>query len=69
MTYGDGVSDVNLHSLFELHSNSGSLATMTTAIPEGRFGTVDFNGHESRISRFVKNLKMILVGLILASLF
>ena len=30
---------------------------MTTAIPEGRFGTVDFNGHESRISRFVEKPK------------
>ena len=57
LTYGDGLSDVNLQSLSEFHVNSGLLATMTTTIPEGRFGAVDFDGHESHISRFVEKPK------------
>lgn len=40
MTYGDGLSDVDIHSLIESHKNSKTLATMTTVRPPGRFGSV-----------------------------
>ncbi len=40
LTYGDGVSDVNILDLIDFHKKSGKYATMTTIQPEGRFGVV-----------------------------
>jgi glucose-1-phosphate cytidylyltransferase len=41
MTYGDGVSDVNLGKLIEFHRAQGRLATVTAIQPPGRFGALD----------------------------
>ena len=38
MTYGDGVSDVNIGKLVEFHQQHGKLATVTTVRPYSRFG-------------------------------
>lgn len=43
LTYGDGVSDVNIAALLEHHKRNDALATMTTVQPEARFGMVDEN--------------------------
>lgn len=40
LTYGDGVSDVNIKKLLEFHENSGKIATMTAVQPSGRFGAL-----------------------------
>ncbi|MFA5452138.1 MAG: glucose-1-phosphate cytidylyltransferase [Candidatus Methanomethylophilaceae archaeon] len=40
LTYGDGVSDVNIKELVEYHTSHGKLATMTSVQPEGRFGAL-----------------------------
>ena len=39
LTYGDGLSDVNLKKLVSQHKKSGKLATVTAVQPEGRFGS------------------------------
>ena len=44
MTYGDGVSDVDLGSLVEFHKSHGKLATVTAVRPPGRFGALGFDG-------------------------
>jgi len=41
LTYGDGVSDVNLHQLLEFHRSHGKYATLTTSQPPGRFGALN----------------------------
>jgi len=41
MTYGDGVSDVNVAELVEFHKSHGRIATVTTVSPTSRFGMVD----------------------------
>jgi glucose-1-phosphate cytidylyltransferase len=41
LTYGDGVSDVNIRSLLEFHRQSEKKATMTAIQPAGRFGALD----------------------------
>lgn len=41
LTYGDGVSDVNIRKLVESHEKSGKLVTLTAIQPEGRFGAID----------------------------
>lgn len=41
LTYGDGVSDVDLSALLEQHRNSGKTVTLTGIQPGGRFGVLD----------------------------
>jgi glucose-1-phosphate cytidylyltransferase len=40
LTYGDGVSDINLHELLKFHQDHGKLMTITSVQPEGRFGSI-----------------------------
>ncbi len=40
LTYGDGVSDVNIEKLVDSHAASGKLVTLTAVKPEGRFGAL-----------------------------
>ena len=44
LTYGDGVSDVDLNALLEQHRNSGKTVTLTGIQPGGRFGVLDQGG-------------------------
>ena len=41
LTYGDGVSDVDLTKLLHQHEKSGNLVTLTGIQPGGRFGVLD----------------------------
>ena len=40
LTYGDGVSDVNIDDLIKSHKESGKTVTMTAVQPSGRFGAL-----------------------------
>jgi len=44
LTYGDGVSDVDLHALLRFHREQGRIATVTAVHPPARFGDVVFDG-------------------------
>lgn len=52
MTYGDGLSDVNISALIEFHSEHGKKATVTAVQPSGRFGALDLKGDV--VTRFVE---------------
>lgn len=41
LTYGDGVSDVDINALLSFHKKSGKLATLTAVMPGGRFGSLN----------------------------
>ncbi len=41
LTYGDGLSDVNIEKLVDSHAKTGKLVTLTAVQPEGRFGALD----------------------------
>jgi glucose-1-phosphate cytidylyltransferase len=43
LTYGDGVSDVNIAELVKFHEAHGKIATMTAINLEQRFGVLDIN--------------------------
>ncbi len=43
-TYGDGLSDVNLHNLIGFHRQHGKLATVTAVRPPGRYGALEISG-------------------------
>lgn len=45
LTYGDGVSDVNIKELIEFHKSHGKLMTMTSLQPEGRFGSLNISSN------------------------
>ena len=40
-TYGDGVGDINIKDLINFHKAQGTLATVTSVQPPGRFGSLD----------------------------
>lgn len=42
-TYGDGVSDVNIADVIAFHRAHGKQATLTAALPPGRFGALDLS--------------------------
>ena len=44
LTYGDGVSDVNLNNLIKFHNEKKSLATLTAIHPPERFGVLNLSG-------------------------
>jgi glucose-1-phosphate cytidylyltransferase len=44
LTYGDGLSDVNLNELLRFHRRTGRLATVTAVRPPARFGGLTFDG-------------------------
>jgi glucose-1-phosphate cytidylyltransferase len=46
LTWGDGVSDVNLHELLKFHRAHGRLATVTAVRPPARFGRLDMQGDQ-----------------------
>ncbi len=51
LTYGDGVSDIDISRLLAFHKSHGLLATITATYPLGRFGTLDIQG-DQRVSAF-----------------
>lgn len=50
LTWGDGVSDVNLRELLAFHRSHGKLATLTAVRPPARFGHLTFDGN--RVASF-----------------
>ncbi len=44
VTYGDGLSDVNLKKLLAFHKSYGKIATVTAVRPPSRFGEIIFKG-------------------------
>lgn len=52
MTYGDGVSDVDIRDLLRFHETQRRRATVTAIQPAARFGALEFDG--DCVSRFVE---------------
>ena len=52
LTYGDGVSDLNMQQLISFHRQQKTLATVTAIQPAGRFGSIDIAG--TRVQSFVE---------------
>jgi glucose-1-phosphate cytidylyltransferase len=52
LTYGDGVSDVNIRALVALHKEQGTECTVTAIQPAGRFGQIEIEAE--RVKAFVE---------------
>jgi len=50
-TYGDGLSDIDLKALLKFHKKNKRIATLTAAIPEGRFGALKIDSTD-RVETF-----------------
>lgn len=44
MTYGDGLSDVNISETIDFHVKHGKQATVTAVFPPSRYGVLEFDG-------------------------
>ncbi|MEO5714573.1 MAG: glucose-1-phosphate cytidylyltransferase [Luteolibacter sp.] len=52
MTYGDGVSDVNIPESIEFHKKNKALCTLTAVQPPGRFGAFSLGENDAKLSSF-----------------
>ncbi|MGE3141907.1 MAG: glucose-1-phosphate cytidylyltransferase [Hyphomonadaceae bacterium] len=52
LTYGDGVSDVDLEALARHHEASGAWATVTAVLPSGRFGVLGLSEGSDKVASF-----------------
>ena len=52
LTYGDGVSNVNITELVKFHKKSNQIATITAAKPAGRWGTIQINNETNNVESF-----------------
>lgn len=56
LTYGDGISNVNINALVKFHKKTSSLATMTAVRPPARFGAIKIKGN--RVIYFKEKSKL-----------
>ncbi len=52
LTYGDGVTDMNIQKLVEFHRDQKTVVTLTAVQPPGRFGAFSLNQHQNLVSSF-----------------
>ncbi|MBN2162859.1 MAG: glucose-1-phosphate cytidylyltransferase [Pontiellaceae bacterium] len=52
MTYGDGVSDIDINAEIAYHKQEGAYATMAAVKPPGRFGAFTLQSGQKRIQQF-----------------
>ena len=52
LSYGDGVSNVDVRQLIEFHQSQKTLCTLTAVLPPGRFGVFDLVEKENKIFSF-----------------
>lgn len=57
LTYGDGVSDINIKRLIEFHQEQKTLATLTAVQSPGRFGAFRLDQNQRKISAFKEKPK------------
>jgi len=55
LTYGDGLSNVNIKESIKFHKKNNKLATITIVQPAGRFGSIDLKKH--KVTKFVEKPK------------
>lgn len=52
MTYGDGISDINIAGAIKFHREQGTLATLTAVQQPGRFGAFNLATEEKKVYHF-----------------
>jgi len=57
LTYGDGVSDIDIVKLLDFHNSHGKAITMTAVQPDGRFGAIDLVEESNLVNQFMEKPK------------
>ena len=52
LTYGDGLSNINIKKLISFHKNHGKAATLSSVYPPGRFGALEIN--DDQVTSFIE---------------
>lgn len=52
LTYGDGVSNVDINELTKFHKKNKRFATLTTVQPSGKFGSLDIDESKNEVKSF-----------------
>ena len=50
LTYGDGVSNINISKLVEFHKSNKKMCTVTAVQPDSRFGVLDINSNQEVVT-------------------
>lgn len=58
LTYGDGVSDVDINKVVEFHNKNKKIVTITAAKPAGRWGAIQISEKEGVVETFQEKDKM-----------
>ncbi len=58
LTYGDGVSDIDIKKLVEFHKEHGRIATISAVQPEARFGEMEISGSDNLVMIFKEKPKV-----------
>jgi len=53
LTYGDGLSDININKLLDFHKSHGKIATVTAVRPSARFGGLKIDGSK-KVEHFIE---------------
>jgi glucose-1-phosphate cytidylyltransferase len=54
LTYGDGVSNINIRASIDYHHQQGALATLTAVRQPGRFGVFNLTDADNRVNNFME---------------
>jgi glucose-1-phosphate cytidylyltransferase len=57
LTYGDGVSDIDIGQLVEFHNSHEGAITMSSVQPDGRFGALELSDDGKKVSKFLEKPK------------
>lgn len=57
LTYGDGITDIDINELIKFHKNHGKAITMTSVQPEGRFGALNIDINDQQVKEFIEKPK------------
>ena len=57
LTYGDGISSVNIKNLLKTHKKKSNIATITAVRPPARFGEVHFEKNSYKVKKFSEKPK------------
>lgn len=58
LTYGDGVSNINIQSLLDFHYSHGKMVTLTAVRPAARFGELEISDEDNKVLSFEEKPQM-----------
>jgi len=57
LTYGDGVTDLNISDTIKEHEKCGAILSLTAYLPAGKFGALDINPQTGFVNSFAEKPK------------